>query len=124
MHNSYPGTLSKYKTEGPFLFANTSFDVRCDQVDGCVVPQLTLDGNITWVKKPEKSSLSADLLQATKFGPTVLPIVFAAIASTFLRFLARWKAQRGSRIQVNNPVYQNLNRRPRLKSDCRHLSFL
>jgi hypothetical protein len=107
VHNTYPGTLSSYQPGGPILFANATFE-ECDgptEYEGCKVPQLSPDGNITWVQL--NSSLSTNLLRAAKLGPTVLPIVFAAIASSFLRFLARWKAQRGSRIDVNAPLNFN-----------------
>ena len=107
MHNTYPGTLSRHQYGGPILFANATL-AECDgptyPCHKTTFPQLSPNGNITRIEVTS-SSLSVDLLRAVKLGPTILPIVFAAIASSFLRFLARWKAQRGTRIDVSSPPY-------------------
>lgn len=41
--------------------------------------------------------------EAAKVGPSIYPIVFAAIVARFLRHLARWQAERGARLGVYSP---------------------
>lgn len=36
-----------------------------------------------------------ELLSAAKYGPTIFPIIFAAIAGSFLKTVASWKLERG-----------------------------
>jgi hypothetical protein len=45
--------------------------------------------------------LNSQLLEAVKFGPSFFPILFSAILSTTLRSIARWKAERGCKLEVS-----------------------
>jgi hypothetical protein len=42
------------------------------------------------------------VIQAAKIGPTVFPIVFAAVVSRLMKWFALWKAERGSELGVRD----------------------
>jgi hypothetical protein len=44
------------------------------------------------------SSLGNNIIVGIKFGPTVFPIVFAAIVSRLMRSVAQWKAETGTKL--------------------------
>ncbi|KAL6234936.1 hypothetical protein BDW75DRAFT_210894 [Aspergillus navahoensis] len=50
-----------------------------------------LDGN-------EISNYGETIIQATRLGPTVFPIVFAAVVSSLMRSYGLWKAQNGAKL--------------------------
>ena len=50
-----------------------------------------------------KNSLNEKLLEAAKLGPTIFPILFAAIIGGFLRLVARWRAEKASTVEVKHP---------------------
>jgi len=51
----------------------------------------------------QKNSLNEKLLEAAKLGPTIFPILFAAIIGGFLRLVARWRAEKASTVEVKHP---------------------
>lgn len=42
------------------------------------------------------------IIQAAKLGPTVFPIVFAAVVGRLMKSLALWKVERGSELGVRD----------------------
>jgi hypothetical protein len=42
------------------------------------------------------------VIQAARLGPTVFPIVFAAVVGRLMKSLALWKAERGSELGVRD----------------------
>ncbi|CZR65447.1 uncharacterized protein PAC_15347 [Phialocephala subalpina] len=93
VHSTYYGRTTRYSVGHPILLTNvttmngTNYDLR-----------LNTEGGYAYVPESQ-NRLNMRLLEAAKLGPTVLPIVFAAIVGNFLRLFARWKAENGSRIQ-------------------------
>jgi hypothetical protein len=45
--------------------------------------------------RPSDTKVVRELLSAAKYGPTIFPIIFAAIAGSFLKTVASWKLERG-----------------------------
>jgi len=45
--------------------------------------------------------------EAARLGPTIFPIVFAAIVARFNRHLAHWQAERGQYLGVRTPIPVN-----------------
>lgn len=50
----------------------------------------------------DMSSLGQKVQEAAKLGPTIYPIVFAAIVTRFLRHLAQWQAEKGQSLGVSD----------------------
>lgn len=50
------------------------------------------------------SSYGQKVEQASRLGPTIFPIAFAAIVARFNRHLATWQAERGQRLGVCYPM--------------------
>jgi hypothetical protein len=48
-----------------------------------------------------RNSLNRRLFETAKFGPTIFPILFSAVISRTLGSVARWKAERGTTLEVN-----------------------
>jgi hypothetical protein len=46
--------------------------------------------------------LNNSLLEMAKYGPTILPVLFACIVGSALRLIGRWKAERGVAVTVSN----------------------
>jgi hypothetical protein len=46
--------------------------------------------------------LNAHLLEAAKLGPTIFPILFSCVVGSFLRLVARTRAEKGSTTGVRN----------------------
>jgi hypothetical protein len=46
------------------------------------------------------TGINLHLLEVAKFGPPIFPILFAGIFGSTLRLAARWRAEKGSTIEV------------------------
>jgi hypothetical protein len=52
--------------------------------------------------KPQ-STQGETILQAAKLGPTIFPIVFAAVVGRLMKTYALWRAERIERLGVSTP---------------------
>jgi hypothetical protein len=93
VHDTYPGTTIKYTPGGPiFTYYTNSY----------VEPGIYLNGSTFFENNLDP--LNVRLLEAAKFGPTVLPIPFAEIVWSALRLLASWRVEIGSTLEVKIPA--------------------
>ncbi|KAF4631718.1 hypothetical protein G7Y89_g6411 [Cudoniella acicularis] len=68
---------------------------------------LLISQNGTITSTPRNTNpLNLQLLQVAKFGPTVIPLLFSAMIGSALRLLARWKAQKGTKLKVASPSFR------------------
>lgn len=63
----------------------------------------------TYTPKPALISfLNVKLLEAAKLGPTIYPILFAAVISTTIRLIARWWVEQGLLLNVRQSHSSNM----------------
>jgi len=67
--------------------------------------------NGTAVVFTHPTPLNAHLLEAAKLGPTIFPILFAGVVGSFLRLVARTRAEKGSTTEVRNHLTLQENKR-------------
>ncbi|OIW29003.1 hypothetical protein CONLIGDRAFT_645147 [Coniochaeta ligniaria NRRL 30616] len=60
-----------------------------------------------WNNMPSDSDQAAGMEQAMKLGPTLYPILFAALVGRSLKGIGRFRAERGSRISTLWPLMNN-----------------
>ena len=96
MDRTFPRTHFKYSTGGPILLGWPFFS---PSYPNGTEPQLYLGSQSSL---PRNTTLNANLFEAAKLGPTIFPILFAGAVGSFLRLLARKRAEQGSTIEVRN----------------------
>jgi hypothetical protein len=70
-----------------------------------ISPNLGLEHITKILQKPElRDSFNRHLFEAAKFGPTIFPILFSAIVTQTLGSAARWKAERGTTLEVSMKI--------------------
>lgn len=105
VHHTFPGFNFKYRPSHSTFQNSLAFPGITFYPNGTVelVAQLnaTFSDIVPFVSPaPEVAALNNRLVQVGKFGPTNFPIFFAGIVGSTLRLLARWRAERGSSIEV------------------------
>jgi hypothetical protein len=97
VHNTYPGYKIKYVPGGP-----VSGISQPGRYSGLLIyPNGTFSGgSFTPMEHSPETGLNLRLLEVAKLGPTIFPIVFAGTVGSTLRLAARWRAEKGSTIEV------------------------
>ncbi|KAF4627622.1 hypothetical protein G7Y89_g10535 [Cudoniella acicularis] len=97
-NSTYPGRVQKYSKDQPKLFLNvTGYPTNGSYTDIL----LNSNGTVSTISS-KVDNLNLILLEAAKFGPTILPILFSAIVGNALRQIARLRAESGTRIETRN----------------------
>jgi hypothetical protein len=52
------------------------------------------------------SDYGSHIVNAAKLGPTIFPIIFAAVVGRLMKSLALWRAEKGTNLGVSNPSSQ------------------
>jgi hypothetical protein len=103
VHHTYPGFNIKYRPlHGAFqdcLSFPTPIYYPNGTADVSGYPKGT-DVNEFTTPVPQAAALNNRLRQAAKLGPTIFPILFAGTVGSTLKLLARWRAEKGSSIEV------------------------
>ncbi|PMD30946.1 hypothetical protein L207DRAFT_591891 [Hyaloscypha variabilis F] len=90
---TFPRTHFKYSTGGPILLGWPFFS---PSYPNGTEPQLYLGSQSSLLRN---TTLNANLFEAAKLGPTIFPILFAGAVGSFLRLLARKRAEQGSTME-------------------------
>ncbi|KAE9380087.1 hypothetical protein N431DRAFT_459056 [Stipitochalara longipes BDJ] len=94
--HTVPGNSMRYKPGGPV--SGIHFDPPSPSITFYL--NGSYSGNIyeqEWT--PVVNSLNLGLFETAKLGPTLFPILFAAIMGSFLRLVARWRAEKGLTVE-------------------------
>ncbi|RKU49415.1 hypothetical protein DL546_006052 [Coniochaeta pulveracea] len=62
---------------------------------------------LRFAHEPAQSDLAVTIAQAMKLGPTIYPVLFAALLGRALKGIGRWRAERGTRVTNLWPLFNN-----------------
>jgi len=65
-----------------------------------IEPVVVSHNNVYSIKN-RPTALNVRMLEVSKLGPTIFPMLFAGIIASMLRLIARWKVEKGSKLEVS-----------------------
>ncbi|CAG8950515.1 hypothetical protein HYFRA_00007012 [Hymenoscyphus fraxineus] len=90
--STYPGKTIKYTTGGPVS--------QIQHIEHILFYPNGSTDSLGDISRKYLSPLNTRLFEIAKIGPTIIPILFAGIFSSTTRLFARWKAEKGSRLET------------------------